>query len=56
MDSFFGVRGIVACTAFAVGLAVFVFAHTTVPQAALAGFGYVVVRGLLSSFPWPGEL
>lgn len=49
MDSFFGLRPIVACTAGAVGLAGFIFFSLTIPQAVFAGLAYIVVRGLISS-------
>lgn len=48
MNSFFGLRPIVACTAGAIGLAGFIFFSLTIPQAVFAGLVYVVVRGGVS--------
>lgn len=48
MDSFFGLRPIVACTAGAVGLAAFLFFSLTIPQAVFAGLVYVVLRGAVT--------
>lgn len=45
MNSFFGIRPIVACTAGAVGLAGFLFFSLTIPQAVFAGLAYIVLRG-----------